>query len=119
MGPAWTRSARLPGGDLPDGSMKALLGELTERYPKLDAALIAGLARRHGSATSDILGDAETMGDLGRHMGEDLYEREIAHFKRHEWAVTAEDVLWRRTKVGLHLSSPDRDKATALIEALL
>jgi glycerol-3-phosphate dehydrogenase len=119
MGPAWTRKAFLPGGNLPSGTMQGFLDGLAKRYPKLDANLIAQLARRHGSIAADILGDADTMDDLGQHIGEDLYEREIDYFKRQEWAVTAEDILWRRTKVGLHLSATDREKVTAMIEALL
>jgi glycerol-3-phosphate dehydrogenase len=119
MGPAWTRKARLPGGNLPGGTMEGFLDDLARRYPKLDAALISQLARRHGSTAADILSDAETMGDLGQHIGENLYEREIDYFKRREWALTAEDILWRRTKVGLHLDPADREKAAAMIEALL
>ena len=119
MGPAWTRKALLPGGDLTGGTMKSFLDDLITRYPKLDPGLIKQLARRHGSIAADILGDAHTMGDLGQRIGEDLYEREIDHFKRQEWAQTAEDILWRRTKVGLHLDPADREKAAAMIEALL
>lgn len=119
MGRPWTRKGFLPGGNLPGGNMDAFLASLIKRYPKLDEKVIAKIARRHGSIASDILGDAETMGDLGQHIGEDLYEREINHFKHREWALTAEDILWRRTKVGLHLSAADRDKAAAMIEALL
>lgn len=119
MGRPWTKTGFLPGGKVPGGNMDAFLEILAERYPGLTPKLIGKLARRHGSMAADILGDARTMDDLGQHIGEDLYEREVDHFKRHEWAVMAEDVLWRRTKVGLHLAPADRDKAAAAIEALL
>ncbi|MDA1323701.1 MAG: glycerol-3-phosphate dehydrogenase [Proteobacteria bacterium] len=119
MGPAWTRKASLPGGNLPGGTMEAFLDDLIRRYPNLDPRLITRIAHRHGSIATDILGDAATMDDLGQHIGEDLYEREIDYFKRREWALTAEDILWRRTKAGLHLEPADREKAAAMIEALL
>lgn len=119
MGRPWTRKAFLPGGNLPGGTMQTFLDSLTGRYPELDAGLIAQIARRHGSIAPDILGDAGTMNDLGQHIGNDLYEREIDYFKRREWALTAEDILWRRTKAGLHLAPADRERAAAMVEALL
>ncbi len=119
MGRPWTKKAFLPGGNLPGGAMEAFMDDLFRRYPKLEQGLITQLARRHGSIATDILGDAETMDDLGQRIGDGLYEREIDYFKRQEWARTAEDILWRRTKAGLHLAPADREGAAAAIEALL
>lgn len=119
MGRPWTKDSLLPGGDIPGGSMKAFLEHLIGRYPKLAPELLGQMARRHGSSTTEILGDTTTMDDLGQRITDDLYEREIDYFKRREWAVTAEDILWRRTKVGLHLRSSDRDTAIQTIEAML
>jgi len=114
MGRPWTKNAFLPGGNVWGGTMEAFLDDLSQRYPKLDRALLAQLARRHGSIATDILGDAETPADLGRKIGDGLYEREIDHFRRNEWAQTAEDILWRRTKVGLHLGPAEREAAAAI-----
>ena len=119
MGPAWTRKALLPGGDLTGGTMNSFKNDLIAQYPKLDPNVITRLALRHGRIAGDILGDADTVTDLGQHITDDLYEREIEHFRRQEWAQTAEDVLWRRTKVGLHLDPVQRENASALIETLL
>ena len=119
MGARWTRKGLLPGGDLPGGNMEAFLDNLTKHYPQLEQRLIRQIARRHGSLATEVLGDAKTMPDLGQRISDDLYEREIEYFKDKEWATTAEDILWRRTKVGLHLSPAEQEKAAAMIEALL
>lgn len=100
----WTRSATLPGGDTgPD--FDAYVLDLRARYGWLDALHLRRLARRHGSLTRDVLGDAKRAADLGHHIGEGLYEREIIYLREKEWARTADDVLWRRTKIGLHLAT--------------
>jgi glycerol-3-phosphate dehydrogenase len=65
--------------------------------------LLEGLARRHGSRADAVLDGATRAEDLGIHFGADLYSAEVEYFIKHEWARTAEDVLWRRTKAGLHL----------------
>jgi glycerol-3-phosphate dehydrogenase len=66
------------------------------------------LFRRHGERSAHVLGDAQTAADLGEDFGGNLTERELAHFIESEWARTAEDVLWRRTKAGLHMSELQR-----------
>jgi glycerol-3-phosphate dehydrogenase len=74
----------------------------------MDAAHLHGLARRHGTRAADVVGDARSPADLGRHFGAGLYAREIDWLRREEWARTADDVLWRRTKTGLHLDAAGR-----------
>jgi len=64
--------------------------------------------RRHGSLVEEIIGDGRVERDLGRNFGGGLYERELDHLVRHEWAREAEDVLWRRTKCGLHMSAAEQ-----------
>jgi glycerol-3-phosphate dehydrogenase len=112
MKPGWTRDASLPGGDLPNGDRNAWFAELCRRYTGLDAHLLRGLARRHGTRALDVLGDAKAPTDLGRDFGAGLHEREIDHLVAEEWARTAEDVLWRRTKCGLPMTAAQR-KAVA------
>jgi len=63
------------------------------------------LAHRHGSEVETLLGDARDTADLGAHFGGGLYEREVEHFVREEWALTVDDVIWRRSKAGLHMPS--------------
>jgi glycerol-3-phosphate dehydrogenase len=102
MGPRWTAQAVLPGGDAPsDGTNWA--DSLGQRYPHLPPALLRALAHRHGSLAHRVLGDVKSVSELGEHFGADLYAVEIDYFVQREWAHTAEDILWRRTKTGLHL----------------
>ena len=102
VGPAWTADAMLPGGVIGNGH--SLEQELARRYPRLPATLLRALAARHGSLSTEVLGNATTPADLGESFGAELYAREVDYCVEHEWARTAEDVLWRRTKAGLHLS---------------
>lgn len=109
MGPAWTADALLPGATLPRADGERFGQRLEQRFPQLPPVLLQALARRHGALAYDVLGDASTLADLGLHFGADLYAREVDYLVEHEWAVGAEDVLWRRTKAGLHLDPAQRD----------
>ena len=104
MGSAWTSGAPLPGGDFPCDGVDALCSTVQRRYPFLTADSTRRLVRTYGTLASDVLGDSRDATDLGRIFGADLAEREVDYLRRCEWAVTAEDVLWRRTKLGLRLS---------------
>jgi glycerol-3-phosphate dehydrogenase len=97
--PAWTSQVPLPGSEF--ASREAAKRELSERYRDVPPLVLQGVFRRHGAAASTVLGD----GQLGEHYGAGLTEREVAHFMEHEWACSAEDVLWRRTKCGLHMTA--------------
>jgi len=111
----WTRNAALPGGDMPGGKLAACERELATRYPALPAGLMAALVRRHGTRTPRVLGDAKTTADLGTHFGDTLYAAEVDYLVAVEWARSAEDVLWRRTKCGLHLAPEQRDAVAAYL----
>ena len=117
LGPKWTAAAHLPGGDIAGGDMPAYLSDLKRRHPKLVPATVQAIARRHGSDTDTVLGDAKSEQDLGPLVCPGLTARELAVFKDREWAQTADDVLWRRSKIGLHLGSDAaRANASAQIE---
>ena len=103
----WTAGAPLPGGDF-QGGLPALEASLSQRHPWLPAALRHRLARAYGTETSALLGDARDMAALGQDHGAGLTDRELHWLRREEWARTAEDVLWRRSKLGLHLSPAQR-----------
>lgn len=105
----WTASEPLPGGDFGGATFAELVAAYRSRYPSLSAAWLERLLRRHGTVTAAILGDARTEADLGQDFGGGLYEREAGYLAAHEWASTAEDVLWRRTKCGLHASAAQRE----------
>jgi glycerol-3-phosphate dehydrogenase len=113
MQPVWTRNAPLPGGDLPDHDRNALFAQLCRRYSDLPAELLRGLARRHGTLALRVLGDAKSMGDLGQDFGAGLTAREIDYLIAEEWAHTADDVLWRRTKCGLPMTPVQREAVAA------
>jgi glycerol-3-phosphate dehydrogenase len=104
IAPHFTASAALPGGDFPWDGFAALRDDLIRRYPFLPESLATRLTRAHGTRATALLGDARTMADLGIVFGADLTEREVDWLVRTEWARTAEDVLWRRTKLGLRFT---------------
>jgi glycerol-3-phosphate dehydrogenase len=104
LGPRWTAGALLPGGDLGSKDMMSLVSHALASWPQLPPDLLRRLTRRHGGAIEEILAGVHRPADLGRHFGGMLYEREVEHFRLHEWASTAEDILWRRTKEGMHMT---------------
>lgn len=105
MGGGWTAGAALPGGDFPVDGAAALAEDLAARHPFLTPASARRLVRCYGTEAETVLGEARTHDALGRHFGADLYAAEVRWLMEREWARTAEDVLWRRTKLGLRLSS--------------
>ena len=109
----WTAGAPLPGGDFPHDGAPALVAELVAAHPFLDARWALRLVRAYGVDAKAILADAARPEDLGRRFGADLTEREVAWLMDREWARTAADVLWRRSKLGLRVS---QGEAAALDE---
>ncbi|MFZ3323640.1 MAG: glycerol-3-phosphate dehydrogenase [Usitatibacter sp.] len=105
--PAWTATEALPGGDV--GHFNGFRDAMHSQYPELGRELVEGVVRRHGSRTPTVLGDARRPEQLGRNFGAGLTEREIDYFVSEEWARTAEDVLWRRTKCGLRMNDAQRE----------
>ena len=118
MGPSWTWSAPLPGGDLPGASFDHLVDDLSRAYADIAPDFLRRMARRHGTVSFSILGDAKKPEDLGRNFGAGLSEREIEHLVQNEWAVTAEDILWRRTKTGLHMTAEEREAVEDYISGI-
>jgi glycerol-3-phosphate dehydrogenase len=105
---AWTGKSRLPGGDMPNG-YDAFRDELGARYPGFGPEALDILARRYGTRIGAMLSDAKVPEDLGRHYGGGLSEREVLFLRDTEWARTADDILWRRTKAGLHMTPAEQD----------
>ncbi|MBU6457580.1 MAG: glycerol-3-phosphate dehydrogenase [Bradyrhizobium sp.] len=103
----WTAKSPLPGGDLDVSAIAALTGELVRRYPFLTPAHASRLAHAYGTRASKVLGGAKSMADLGRDFGATLTESEVKYLMAFEWARTAEDVVWRRSKLGLRLSAAE------------
>ena len=105
---AWTASTALAGSEFGAAGRDGAYAALAARYSGIPGATLRALFRRHGEKTAQVLGDAQTAADLGEDFGGNLTERELAYFVESEWARTAEDVLWRRTKAGLHMSGSQR-----------
>ena len=103
----WTDGAILPGGDLPGGSLIDYQAQLSTRHPWLPAALARRWARTYGTRSGEIIGDAAALADLGQEVLPTLYAREIDYLVREEWASCGDDILWRRTKLGLRASKAD------------
>ena len=110
MGPPWTATRPLPGGALAEGGIDTLTEALAGQYPGLEEGLLRALARRHGNLTSELLAGAEADPGGTLHFGADLYAFEVDYLVEKEWAITAEDVLWRRTKSGLRLDPGARER---------
>ncbi|GMN02901.1 glycerol-3-phosphate dehydrogenase [Erythrobacter sp. MTPC3] len=102
-GEAWTANSALPGGDFPVEEFEARLAQLIRQFDWFPAYGMRRLFRAYGTRVPALIGDARGLNDLGQHMGGDLYERELEYLATHEFARTAKDVLWRRSKLELHL----------------
>ncbi len=112
----WTGTTPLPGGDFPTDGRGLLADALRQAHPFLTEPEAARLARSYGTKARVFLGNARTAADLGRWFGA-LSEAEIRYLQTQEWAVTAEDILWRRSKLGLHLSKADQQALAEWLQA--
>ena len=116
--PAWTEAALLPGGDLsawigppqrPDTDIRRFIQALAQRHPQLSVAVRERWARCYGSRVALLLGEPGAgQHGLGHEVAPGLFEVELDYLHQHEWARSVDDVLWRRTKLGLHLTGPER-----------
>ncbi|MDM0113042.1 glycerol-3-phosphate dehydrogenase [Variovorax sp. J22R133] len=123
---AWTGNAFLAGGDLsawigkaqrPDVDFGRFVEAVETRHPWLEAPLARRLARAYGSRIDRVLGDAASMADMGEEVAPSLHERELRYLQLEEWALSASDVLWRRSKLGLHYGEAERQQVAAWMNA--
>lgn len=108
-GQPWTKTGVLPGGNFGTDGFDAVMNDLRAKYPFLETGHIRRLCRAYGTRAGILLGGAKSIEDLGQHFGADLYAAEVNYLVAHEWARTADDVLWRRSKLGLRLSPAERE----------
>ncbi len=108
LGPAWTADAALPGGDT--GPFDAFVRVLGLKHPAFDKDWLKGLAQRHGTRAHAILYDVGDPRDLGPTFGAGLVAREVDWMVRNEWAETADDIVWRRTKFGLAMTAAEIER---------
>lgn len=104
----WTDTVPLPGGDILNGDFEGFLADQAERYEWLPSDLLLRYARAYGTRMDRMLKGATDMNSLGRHFGDGLYLAEVEYLRKNEWAKTAEDILWRRSKLLLHTSDLTR-----------
>lgn len=114
---SWTKQAPLPGGDIADADFDGFLKRAAVEHPWLDAKRLYRLGRQYGTRLGMVLGGAKATADLGRDFGGGFTEAEANYLIQHEWAATAEDMLWRRTKLGLHMTADERQAFEEWLEA--
>jgi glycerol-3-phosphate dehydrogenase len=108
-GAHWTDTRPLPGGDFGVDEVDRRIADLRARYPFLEPPWAERLIRSYGTLATTILGDARTLDDCGLHFGHGLTECEVRYLMAREWAREADDILWRRSKLGLRLSPSEQD----------
>ena len=113
----WTAGRPLPGGDFAPGRDADLVAEMRGAWPFLAAGHARRLVEAYGTRVRQVLDGIRTVDDLGPRFGADLTGAEIRYLMRHEWAETAEDVLWRRSKLGLVLTKEQRDAVARFMTA--
>jgi glycerol-3-phosphate dehydrogenase len=111
----WTTHVPLPGGDFGHDGVDALMAEVHERWPFLSEFTAQRLVRAYGTRIDRILGTAKNFAELGPNFGADLTASEIHYLIKNEWARTADDILFRRSKLGLRLSKAQRDAVGAFM----
>jgi glycerol-3-phosphate dehydrogenase len=108
MSGPWTAAAALPGGDIAAADFDAFAAQLRLDHSALPNDIVDHYARLYGTRARNLLDGAQTRADLGRHFGGTLYQREAEFLRQEEWASTADDILERRTKHGLHLTAEQK-----------
>lgn len=114
-GVPWTHDAVLPGGDMPNRNFEHFFQLQKPRYSFLPEALLRRYARAYGTRMEWFLAGVNKVDDMGRNFGDNVYEKEILHLMKHEFALTTQDILWRRSKLGLHIS----ENTAAALEAAM
>jgi glycerol-3-phosphate dehydrogenase len=108
MGQPWTAHATLPGGDFPVNAFAAQVGGIAKKYPFLELREARRLVRAYGTRAERVLGNAKSAADLGRRFGPSLTAAEVNYLMQEEWATSADDIIWRRSKLGLHMQEGDQ-----------
>ena len=116
LGEPWTAAAPLPGGNIADADFDGYLARFRKERPWMPADLAWRYVRNYGTRAEAIVAGARALADLGEDFGDGLYGAEMSYLREHEWAQTADDILWRRSKMGLHVSEQTRQRLEAWLE---
>jgi glycerol-3-phosphate dehydrogenase len=119
LGKPWTLSAALPGGDFPVSGFAAEVERLQAACPSCGPAHARRLVRSYGTRARRIVDGVKSQADWGETFGADLTEREVRYLAEYEWARSAEDILWRRSKLGLRLSESEAGHLDAWMRTLM
>ena len=119
VGPAWTVDSHLPGGEFPHDGLDALVAKTRKSRPFLSEEHARRLVRAYGTRVERVLGPARRMEDLGPCLGADLTGAEVRYLMEREWAQTEDDVLWRRSKLGLRFSPEERERLARFMAAAI
>ncbi|WP_375749797.1 glycerol-3-phosphate dehydrogenase [Vibrio sp. HN007] len=117
MSAPWTKEATLPGGDF--SSRENLIAALTSQYPWVDQQTIKRWVKAYGTLSDAFLSGTNSLEDLGEHFGHGLYQSEVDYLVSSEWAMTTEDILWRRSKLGLEFSPEQEERLAGYLENAL
>jgi len=117
MGPRWTRDAHLPGGNIELAQFDQWLSQFRDDHDWLPSNLAKHYARTYGTDAYRLLAQAKEVADLGNHFGADLYECEVRWCQQHEWAISADDILYRRSKHGLFLSPDEKRRLSQWMQS--
>jgi glycerol-3-phosphate dehydrogenase len=109
----WTAGEPLPGGDIADARFAPFAEAFAKRHPWLPAALARRYARAYGTRAERVIGNATSLDGLGAVIAPGIHEAELQYLRENEWATCAQDVLWRRSKLGLHVAPGTLDAVTA------
>ena len=112
----WTADKPLPGGDIPNADFSMFLGQQTARYAWLSEPLVKHYARLYGTRMDVFLDGLSEVSELGQELSPRLYAVEVDYLMKHEWARSAQDVLWRRTKLGLYANDISTARLTAYMQ---
>ena len=113
---AWTAGAPLPGGNIPACDFYRFQADLRIQYPWMEGALLRRFARSYGTLIYLILGDGKGPERLGYHYGDGVYEAEVDYLMKYEWVETIDDLLWRRSKLGLFVTPETKDALRLRLE---
>ena len=115
IGSSWTKNTVLPGGNFSNHAH--LLKKFQQQYSSLPVELLRRYVRSYGTLTHTILNGCDTTEDLGTHFGSGLYEQEVRYLIEQEWAMTSDDILWRRTKLGLRLNTEQKQELSEFMQS--
>ncbi len=115
--PQWTHTAPLPGGDFDPLGLQNLVQTYADNYPFLENPTLLRMVKAYGTRTPDVLTHCQSINDMGQCFGADLYQREVDYLIEKEWATTVEDIIWRRSKLGLFMTKQEIDNLAKYLKS--